>query len=314
VEDAQLNKAPIQSFADTVSAKFVPAVLAVALTAGLIWFFIAAPGNFEQALMVFASVVVIACPCALGLATPTAIMVGTGLGSKNGVLIKGGTPLQNLAAVQDVVFDKTGTLTTGVVELDAEGNRTQKVSHDELRPGVKQTVQELQNLGVNVYLLSGDKREKALAVAEKAGISPEHTISDVLPDGKAEEVSKLMKSGRKVSMVGDGINDAPALAAATVGIAMGDGTDVALEAGDVALMRSDPADVAKAIRLSRATMRKIKQNLGLSLGYNVLMIPLAAGVLAPLGLMLTPAVAGACMALSSVSVVTNSLLLNRTKL
>ncbi|GHT81047.1 hypothetical protein FACS1894125_1030 [Actinomycetota bacterium] len=313
VEDAQLNKAPIQSLADTISGKFVPAVVVLSALSGLVWYFLAAPGDFDRALMVFASVVVIACPCALGLATPTAIMVGTGLGSKIGVLIKGGAPLQSLASIKDVVFDKTGTLTTGIVELDKDGNRTQNVVGDELRAGAKEAIEGLQKMGISVHLLSGDKRKKALAVSAKAGILPEHTISDVLPDGKAEQIEKLLETQRSVAMVGDGINDAPALAVATVGIAMGDGTDVALEAGDVALMRSDPRDVVKAVRLSRATMLKIKQNLALSLGYNVLMIPIAAGVLAPLGIMLSPAIAGACMALSSVSVVTNSLLLGQKK-
>jgi Cu+-exporting ATPase len=310
VDDAQLSKAPIQSLADRISSVFVPVIIGIALLTFIIWLAVFGV-DFATALMYFAAVIVIACPCALGLATPTAIMVSSGVGAKLGVLIKGGAPLQRLANATDIVFDKTGTLTTGTVELDSEGNRTQIVSHDALRPDVPEALSALQKLGLKTWLLSGDKRDKALAIATKAGILDECVISDVLPDGKAEQIERLKSENPDavVVMVGDGINDAPALASADIGIAMGDGTDVALETGDVALMNSDVADVVKAVRLSRASMRKIKQNLFFSLAYNCLMIPVAAGVFAFAGVMLSPAIAGLCMAASSVTVVGNSLLL-----
>ncbi len=409
VEDAQGNKAPIQRFADVVASYFVPIVLLIALSTGIIWALLGYGINF--ALLTAVAVLVIACPCALGLATPTAIMVGTGLGAKNGVLIKGGDALETAHKIKTVVFDKTGTITKGkpevtdiigigakekevlqiaaslekssehplgeaivrkagkvklskvsrfqaVVGMGIEGTigkryslgnlrmlvkRKISIRHiedkvrelesqgktvmillqaktilgliavaDPIKHEAKEAVAELERMGIETYLITGDNERTAVAIARQAGIGK--VMAEVMPQDKAEMVKKLQKEG-KVAMVGDGINDSPALAQADIGIAMGSGTDVAMEAGNVVLMRDDPRDVAKAMKLSRSTMAKIKQNMFWALFYNVLGIPIAAGVLYPLtGWLLSPVIAGGAMALSSVSVVSNSLLLKRKKL
>ena len=417
VEDAQVSKAPVQRVADRVAAVFVPAVITIALAAFLIWFFVGVDAfevtepAFPFSLTIFITVLVIACPCALGLATPTAIMVGTGKGAENGILIKGGESLEIAGRVQTVVFDKTGTLTKGepeVVEVlsfetcpdmmamvasvevgsehplgeaivrrarndgaplgevqgfeslagkgvrgtvngrqvvagnrplmqDLEvqlGDREKEITSleergmtavlvlidgrlcgvvgiaDVLKPTAKEAVQALIGMGVEVVMLTGDNRRTARAIADQLGI--EKVLAEVMPGDKAREVARLQKEGRVVAMVGDGINDAPALAQADVGLAIGSGTDVAVEAGDIVLIKDDPRDVVAAMQLSRRTMRKIRQNLFWAFGYNTAGIPVAAGVLYPFfGILLSPIIAAAAMAFSSVSVVSNAALLKR---
>lgn len=413
VEEAQGSKAPIQRLADKVASIFVPVVFGIAFVTFLIWYFLPAESNFSRALINFVSVLVIACPCALGLATPTAIMVGTGLGAQSGILIKGGEALEKIHKLTVVVFDKTGTLTRGqpaVTDIFAAGGFTDKqvlavaaalektsehplaqailqraqtdsiavtavdkflalsgmgargelagklclignrllmeeqgvsltqladVSEKLIREGktvvyiaeqrqaigiialadvpkasAGHAVDELKRRGLKVAMITGDNAGTARAIASQLGI--EAVLAEVLPSGKASEIEKLRSSGEVVAMVGDGINDAPALAAADVGIAIGAGTDVAIEAGDITLIRDDLLGVPEAIRLSEATMRVIKQNLFWAFIYNVIGIPIAAGVLYPFfGILLNPEFAAAAMALSSVSVVSNSLRLRR---
>ncbi|NLG07608.1 copper-translocating P-type ATPase [Candidatus Peribacteria bacterium] len=407
VEDAQGSRAPIQAFADWVSSWFVPAVIAVAILTFLVWLLLGAGLSF--ALLAFVSVIVIACPCALGLATPTGIMVATGKGAELGILIRGGEPLQAAERIDTIIFDKTGTLTKGKpevtdivalqgtqetvlqiaasLEMGSEhplaesivqaaktrmltleqhekfnaipghgiegalqgqtyflGNRTlmqragvayasaeaqlrtledagktaMLLASDKALLGIiavadtmKETSVEavvmLQALGMNVYMITGDNARTARAIASQAGI--ENVLAEVLPEAKALQVQHLQKQGKKVAMVGDGINDSPALAQADVGIAMGNGTDIAMETGGIVLVRNDLRDTVAAIRLSRVAMGKIRQNMFFALFYNVMGIPIAARVFAPIGIVLRPELAGLAMALSSVSVVTNALLL-----
>ena len=415
VEEAQIGKAPLQRLADKVSAYFVPSVILIATASALFWFFAAGIG-LAFSLLAFVSVVIIACPCALGIATPAALLVGTGKGAENGILIKGGDQLEEARKINTVIFDKTGTLTkgqpsvtdivpigklseiqilgyAGAVEKGSEHPLAEAVvnaaqaksvrladpSGFEALPGlgVKATVEgrevllgnlelmskfsvpveeyservgELQNqgktvtflavdrqpsaiigladtvkessarsvkalkkMGLEVIMLTGDNERTAKAIAQTLGIDT--IIANVRPDQKEDIVRKLQTSGKKVAMVGDGINDAPALAAADVGIAIGSGTDVAKETGGIVLIKDDMTDVPKAIDLSRATVSKIKQNLLWAFLYNVALIPVAAGVLVPfLGpgiYQVLPLLAGAAMAISSVTVVSNSLLLRR---
>jgi P-type Cu+ transporter len=413
VEEAQGSRAPIQRLADRVAAVFVPAVLLVAAATFTAWWLLGPPPSLLYALTNAVAVLVIACPCAMGLATPTAIMVASGRGAELGVLIKSATALETLHRIDTIVFDKTGTLTvgrpsvTGVVTLPpateddvlalaaaAEqgsehpigaaivtaakerglalppvtefvavaghgidalapdgrlllGNRAFMESRgvdvsalteratalaaegktvvyvalafrplgmiavaDVLRPEAAATVTALRGRGLAVVMLTGDDRRTAEAIGRQAGI--EGVMAEVLPEGKAQAIAQLRDAGSRVAMVGDGINDAPALAQADVGIAMGSGTDVALEAADVALMRGELGGVLTAHALSRATIRIVKQNLFWAFGYNVVLIPVAAGLLYPVwGVLLSPILAGAAMAFSSVSVVTNSLRLKR---
>ena len=413
VEDAQGSKAPIQRLADKVASVFVPVVFVVAFITFAIWYFLPAQSNFSRALINFVSVLVIACPCALGLAIPTAIMVGTGLGAQSGILIKGGEALEKIHKLSVVVFDKTGTLTRGepvltdlvaangfdgaqvlayaaaleknsehplaqailqraqangiavaVVEkftaasglgakgflkdklclignrmlmenegvlvnalddsaavLAREGKTVVYVALEKTAIGLialadvpkasaKQAIESLKRRGLKVMMVTGDNAGTAKAIASQLGI--DQALADVLPGNKADEIRKLQKAGEVVAMVGDGINDAPALAAADVGIAIGAGTDVAIEASDITLIRDDLLGVSESINLSEATMRVIKQNLFWAFFYNVIGIPVAAGALYPFfGILLNPEFAAAAMALSSVSVVSNSLRLRR---
>ncbi len=414
VEEAQVGRAPLQRLADRVSAYFVPSVVLIATASALLWYFSGI--GLSYSLLAFVSVVIIACPCALGIATPAALLVGTGKGAENGILIKGGDNLEAAHKVNTIVFDKTGTLTKGqpsVTDIVATGKLSEKeilqyagsveqgsehplaqaivraaekadaglaspevfealpglgvrarvkdhevlLGNSELmrkfsvaesrhsekleqlqgqgktvsflavdrQPvaliGLADTVKEtsaatiktLKSMGLEVVMLTGDQERTAKAIAQNLGI--DSVISNVRPSQKEEIVRKLQSEGKKVAMVGDGINDAPALAAADVGIAIGSGTDVAKETGGIVLIRDDMTDVAKALQLSKATVRKIKQNLLWAFIYNVALIPVAAGVLVPfLGpdiYQVLPYLAGGAMAFSSVTVVSNSLLLRR---
>ncbi|HMK33585.1 MAG TPA: heavy metal translocating P-type ATPase [Desulfomonilaceae bacterium] len=409
VEEAQGSKAPIQRLADRVASIFVPTVFVIAVATFCIWYFMVPEATFSQALLNFVSVLIIACPCAMGLATPTAVMVGTGLGAEKGILIKGGESLEKAYKLTAIVFDKTGTLTRGkpvvtdVVPADGvgaqailraalsveavsehplaeaivaqarkegvqvanienftslsglgvqgmvgrkhvllgnlrlmdqysvsmngldaiaktlsdEGKTTVFIAEEKKAVGIialsdvprefaADAVRALKDMGLKTMMITGDNQKTAGAVARAVGI--DEILAEVLPADKADEIRKLQSRGEVVAMVGDGINDAPALTAADIGIAIGAGADVAIEAGDITLMQSDLRLVPAAIRLSFKTMKVIKQNLFWAFFYNVLGIPIAAGVLYPFfGIVLNPVFAAAAMALSSVSVVSNSL-------
>jgi P-type Cu+ transporter len=412
VEDAQGSKAPIQKLADKISAWFVPTVLSIAIIAFSIWML--AGQSFVFALTIMIAVLIIACPCALGLATPTAVMVGTGIGAENGILIKSAESLQITHQVKKIVFDKTGTITKGEPELtdvvcynqtkeeilifaasvekhsehplgeaivngaakqalelknitdfhsipghgvqakiedsiillgnkklmfdnqidlknsletleklENEGKTAMFVAVNKQLAGIiavadtlkeysKEAVSALKKMGKEVIMITGDNKRTAAAIAKQVGI--DQVLAEVLPQDKSNEVKNLQKAGDKVAMVGDGINDAPALTQADVGIAIGTGTDVAIESGDIVLIKDDLRDVVMAIDLSRYAMRKIKQNLFWAFFYNIIGLPIAAGILYPFtGFLLNPMIAGAAMAFSSVSVVSNSLLMKRYK-
>ena len=375
VEDAQGSKAPIAALADKVSGVFVPVVCAAALLAGIAWL-IGTGGDFKFALTIFISVLVIACPCALGLATPTAIMVGTGRGAEHGILIKGGEALETAHKINTVVLDKTGTITEGKpVVTDVQGDilrlaaSLERFSEHPIAKAVvdcydgefldvtgfeaiigegvrgviggrlieirrggkvfadggllgsftvadaektssKAAVAALHGMGIETVMLTGDSQAVAEEIAAKVGI--DKVFAQVYPGDKAEVVKQLQAGGKIVAMVGDGINDAPALAQADIGIAIGSGTDVAMESADIVLMRSDLMDVPTAILLSKKTIRNIRQNLFWAFGYNVIGIPIAAGLLHLFGgPLLSPMLAAAAMSLSSVSVLTNALRLKR---
>jgi Cu+-exporting ATPase len=413
VEEAQGTKAPIQRLADRVAAVFVPVVIGLAVLTFVAWYILGHQPLF--ALLNFISVLIIACPCAMGLATPTAIMVGTGKGAQYGILIKGGESLENAYRINTIVLDKTGTITRGepslvdviampgfteqdaihfagsaekgsehplgdaivkgararnvplsdatkfdavpgkgiVAEIDgrivmvgnsrlmeledvpleemrqaferlsAEGKTPMYVSVDDkpagvvavadtIKEGSKEAIAEFKKMGIEAIMVTGDNRRTAEAIAAQVGIG--RVLAEVLPQDKAEVVKKMQAEGRNVAMVGDGINDAPALAQANTGIAIGTGTDIAIESSDITLMGGDLRSVATAIRLSKATIRTIRANLFWAFFYNIVGIPIAAGILYPwFQVLLNPIIAAAAMAFSSVSVVSNSLLLNRFK-
>ena len=428
VENAQTSKAPIQRIADVVAGNFILAVHIIALASFFFWFFIGyerydvtsvsgITSPFLFALLISITVLVISCPCAVGLATPAAIMVGTGKGAENGILIKGGEALELTQKVNIIVFDKTGTLTKGKPELtdivltaghdekevlaiaataekgsehplgeaivrkaqekqldignaenfksiagqgieaiingstvllgtrrlmedngveisvintdmeklEAEGKTAMIVAKERTAIGIvavadtikensKEAVQKIRKMGIEVVMLTGDNRRTAEAIAKEAGI--DRVLAEVLPEDKASEIKKLQEEGRIVAMVGDGINDAPALTQADIGIAMGAGTDIAMESAGIVLIKNDLRDVVASITLSKLTMNKIKQNLFWAFGYNSIGIPIAAGVLFPLfhKILITPELAAAFMAMSSVSVTTNSLLMKRSRI
>ncbi|MGB8991378.1 MAG: heavy metal translocating P-type ATPase [Desulfobaccales bacterium] len=415
VEEAQTGKAPIERLVDRVAGIFVPVVMILATLTFLAWYFWGPPPAFSRAIIGMVAVLIIACPCAMGLATPTAVMVGSGRGAELGILMRGGEPLERAYRLTTVVFDKTGTLTRGApqvtdvhtwahwsaervlayaaaLEEKSEHPLAEAITHaaaaqklelprvddfqavpglgveatidgqtvlignlallsqrgvaapklaehqnrlsregktavflavagtpvgviaaaDTLKPHAAQTVAALKDMGLKILLLSGDNRMTAAAVAGSIGI--EEVLAEVLPGDKAQKVKELQAAGEVVAMVGDGINDAPALAAADVGIALGTGADVALEAADLTLIRDDLDLIPQAIRLSRQMMRIIRQNLFWAFCYNIVAIPVAAGAFYPIwGWTLNPALAAAAMAMSSVSVVTNSLRLRRFK-
>ncbi|MFC5711884.1 heavy metal translocating P-type ATPase [Thalassorhabdus alkalitolerans] len=416
VSEAQGSKAPIQRVVDVISAYFVPAVVIFAVLSFITWYFIGPEPSLIFALTTFIAILIIACPCALGLATPTAIMVGTEKGAENGILIKDATSLERAHKVETVILDKTGTITEGKPKLTdvlptpngfsenellqiaasvetssehplgeaiVEGAQTRGIEiqkpesfeaivgqglraevegkdvlignvklmrqynielkafeekatqladkgktpmyvavngefagviavADTLKKDTIPGIKRLKSMGIDVIMLTGDHERTAKAIAKEAGI--DHFIAEVLPEHKAEEVKKLQDQGKLVAMVGDGINDAPALAQADIGIAIGTGTDVAMETANITLMRGDITSIATALRLSKSTMKMIWQNLTWAFGYNVVLIPVAAGLLYPFfGILLNPMLAGAAMAFSSVSVVLNTLRLRKFK-
>jgi P-type Cu+ transporter len=415
IQEAQMNKAPVQKLADKIASVFVPVVLVIALLTFLFWYFVA--HNPAVAVITLISVLIIACPCALGLATPAAVMVGTGRGASGGILIKGGKSLEIAQKVDTVVFDKTGTLTLGQPEVlnivsqvglnekrfliyaaslekhsehplgeaivrHAEGqklileeirdfkniegkgvmgqigqleilignlallkemgvemqpdllhkaeviakngktavyvSRDRKLVGliglgDTIRPEAKEALKKLKKLGLEIFLITGDNRETADAIARE--LEMKNVLAEVLPAEKAKEIRKLQETGKFVAMVGDGINDAPALAEAGLGIAIGTGTDIAIETSDITLVSANLNKIEEALLLSRLTLKIIRQNLFWAFGYNIAAIPLAAGILYPLtGMLLNPVIAGIAMAFSSVSVVTNSLRLKKLPL
>ena len=314
VQEAQGSKAPVQRLVDRIALIFVPAVVAISLVTFAVWLLAGGTAVMPQALLSAVSVLVIACPCAMGLATPTALMVGIGKAAEKNILIKDATALEEIRKVDAMVIDKTGTLTEPNKDVDfTKADSLSLEERETLKPHAREAMQSLQQQGVAVWMCSGDKDEAARYWAEKAGIP--HYRSQVLPQDKEDLVRRLQGEGRHVAMVGDGINDSQALAAADVSIAMGKGTDVAMEVAQVTLMGTDLRRLPDAISLSRRTVGMIRQNLFWAFIYNVVCIPLAAGLPYLFGAhwQITPMWASALMACSSVSVVMNSLRLKLTK-
>lgn len=314
VQEAQGSKAPVQRVADKIARVFVPAVLCLSLITFILWYAVGGDSQLPRAVLSAVSVLVIACPCALGLATPTALMVGIGRAARNNILIKDATALENMRNIDAIVIDKTGTLT--IPNKDVDFTKADSLTLDQretLKPGAREAMQMLHDEGVEVYMMSGDKEEAAKYWADKAGIT--HWKSRVMPQDKEDMVRKLQSEGHHVAMVGDGINDTQALAAADVSIAMGKGTDIAIDVAQVTLMGTDLRRIAYAIKLSRQTVGMIHQNLFWAFIYNVVCIPLAAGLPYLFGAywQITPMWASALMAFSSISVVMNSLRLKFMK-
>lgn len=311
VSDAASTKAPIARLADKVSAVFVPVVIAIAVITTIIWLIIGKDAGFAVSRGI--SVLVISCPCSLGLATPVAIMVASGKGARNGILFKTAAAIEETGRIDTVILDKTGTLTLGsdsIRDLESLENSTEqmRLQANTLRPESLQAVSELKTLGLEVWMISGDREERAKATAASCGI--DNVLWEVKPEDKINAVSMLQEKGRKVLMVGDGINDGPALTKADVGAAIGNGTDVAIDAANVVLMKSSLLDVPAAVRLGRKTLKNIHENLFWAFFYNSIGIPVAAGVLSGIGITLTPAISAVCMSLSSFCVVMNALRLN----
>ncbi len=314
VQEAQGSKAPVQRVVDKIALIFVPVVVGISLLTFLIWLFFGGTSVLPQALLSAVSVLVIACPCAMGLATPTALMVGIGKAAEKNILIKDATALEEIRKVNALVIDKTGTLTEPNKDVDfTKADNLSLEERETLKPHAQEAMKSLQQQGIDVYMCSGDKDEAARYWAEKAGIP--HYRSKVLPQDKEDLVRQLQTEGKHVAMVGDGINDSQALAAADVSIAMGKGTDVAMEVAQVTLMGTDLRRIPDAISLSKRTVGMIRQNLFWAFIYNVICIPLAAGLPYLFGAhwQITPMWASALMAFSSVSVVLNSLRLKLTK-
>ena len=308
VQEAQGSKAPVQRIVDKAALIFVPIVALISLATFLLWWIIGGNAALPQAILSAVAVLVIACPCAMGLATPTALMVGIGKAAQEKVLIKDATALERLRKVDAMVIDKTGTLTIPNQDIDfTKADDLPLEARESLKPNAAEAMQSLQNSGVEVYMMSGDKEEAARYWAQKAGI--EHYKSKVLPQDKEDLVRTLQQRGKTVAMVGDGINDTQALALADVSIAIGRGTDVAMDVAQVTLMSDDLRCIPKAIRLSQRTVKMIGQNLFWAFIYNIVCIPLAAGALHlfAINFQITPMWAGMLMAFSSVSVVLNSL-------
>ena len=323
VARAQATKAPVQQLADKIARYFVPAVMIIAIWTFAIWVSLGPTPQLAHALVTAVSVLIIACPCALGLATPLSVTVSLGLGATNGVLVTSAKALEQARRIGTVVFDKTGTITRGVVDAAADWDKP-SYEQDTVKEGSREAVAALRARGIRTVMLSGDKAEVAGRIAREVGIDT--VICEIKPDGKAYWIAKLQRerdeaavksadgtsrtaaqSRTLIAMVGDGINDAPALAQADLGIAIGTGTDVAMQSADVTLMSGDLRGVIKTINLSNATMRNIRENLGWAFGYNVIGIPVAAGVLYPFtGWLLSPMIAGLAMALSSVCLVLNA--------
>ena len=314
VQEAQGSKAPVQRIVDKAALVFVPVVACIALATFLLWWLIGGNSALPQAIMSAVAVLVIACPCAMGLATPTALMVGIGKAAQKQILIKDAAALESLRKVDVLVTDKTGTLTIPNKNIDfTKADNLTFEERETLKPNAREAMDELQKKGIEVYMMSGDKDEAARYWAEKAGIK--HYHSKVLPQDKENLVRQLQAEGKRVAMVGDGINDTQALALADVSIAIGKGTDVAMDVAQVTLMGDDLSAIPEAIQLSRNTVRMIWENLFWAFIYNIVCIPLAAGLLYAFGIdwQITPSWASALMAFSSVSVVLNSLRLRWMK-
>ena len=311
VARAQATKAPVQQLADRIARVFVPVIIIIAIWTFAIWVSFGPQPRLAHALITAVSVLIIACPCALGLATPLSVTAATGLGATNGVLVTSAKALEQARNIRTVVFDKTGTITRGTVDAGADPDHPSYTS-DTVKPGSQQAVAALHKAGVRTIMLSGDKAEVAGRIAKQVGIDT--VIAQVQPDGKAYWIEQLQHqrdadstNSELIAMVGDGINDAPALAQADLGIAIGTGTDVAMQSADVTLMSGDLRGVVKLINLSNATMRNIHENYAWAFGYNIIGIPIAAGVLYPItGWLLSPMIAGLAMALSSVCLVLNA--------
>jgi Cu2+-exporting ATPase len=307
VQEAQGSKAPVQRIVDKVSLVFVPTIIVISIITFFLWLLIGGKAMMPQAFISAVSVLVIACPCAMGLATPTALMVGIGKAARRNILIKDATALENIRRIDTMVIDKTGTLTEPNKDIDFTKSDTITLEEREtLKPYAREAIKILQQQGIDVYMMSGDNDEAARYWAEKAGIK--HYQSKVMPQDKEDLVRKLQQEGKHVAMVGDGINDSQALAAADVSIAMGKGTDIAIDVAQVTLMGTDLRHIPECISLSKKTVHMIHENLFWAFIYNIICIPIAAGALYSVcDFQITPVVASALMAMSSISVVLNSL-------